>query len=91
MVMLAPLLAPVVIKLGIDPIHFAIVMVVSLMMAMITPPVGSVMYVVCHYTGISIGQFTKEMIPFYIVLFLVIIMLMLFPQICLFLPNLLIK
>jgi tripartite ATP-independent transporter DctM subunit len=91
MVMLAPLLAPAVVQLGIDPVHFAIVMVVCLMLAMITPPVGSIMYVVCHYTGITIGQFTKEMIPFYLILLTVIITLMLFPRLCLFLPNLLIK
>lgn len=91
MVMLAPLIAPIMIGLGVDPVHFGVVMVVTLMMAMITPPVGSIMYVTCLYSGISIPKYIKEMIPFYLVLSVVIIVLMLFPKIVLILPNLVIK
>ena len=88
MVIVIPTVMPIVIKIGLDPVHFGVVAVLSLMIAMITPPVGSIMYIICDYTNISIFQYIKEMIPFYIVLFGTIILVMFFPQIVLFLPNL---
>jgi len=88
MVIVIPVVMPIIIKIGVDPVHFGVVAVLALMIAMITPPVGSIMYIICDYTNISIFQYIKEMIPFYIVLFGTIILVMFFPKIVLFLPNL---
>ena len=89
MIILAPLLIPAALKLGIDPLHLGIVMVVNIMIGGVTPPFGSMMFLTCSLLEIRIQDFIKEVIPFIIALLVVLILLTYFPQISLFLPNLL--
>ncbi len=84
-----PILMPIITKVGIDPIHFGIVMILNLMIGLLTPPVGMSLYTVANIGKISIERLIKELIPFYVILLGVLLLLTLYPQIILLLPNLL--
>ena len=88
LILLTPILVPVITEVGIDPVHFGIVMVFNLTVAGVTPPLGTLMFTTCSITGVSIARFIKASIPFYIVLFAMLIVLTYVPQLSLWLPNL---
>lgn len=88
LILLTPILVPVVVKLGVDPVHFGIVMVFNLTIAGVTPPLGTLMFTTCLITGTPIGKFIRASLPFYIVLFGMLIVLTYVPQLSLWLPNL---
>lgn len=85
-VIMAPILTPVAIQFGIDPIHFGIIMIVNLAVGMVTPPVGVNLFVACHIAGLRIEQILKSMLPFYLVLLIDILLITYLPQITLWLP-----
>ena len=60
MIVLVPLLMPVVLKLGIDPVHFGIVMILNLAIGCLTPPVGTVMLLVCNLSKVSVADFMRQ-------------------------------
>jgi len=88
-VITAPILTPVAIQFGIDPIHFGMIMIVNLAVGMVTPPVGVNLFVACQIAGIRIEQILKSMLPFYVVLLLDILIVTYWPQLSLWLPSLL--
>ncbi|SNS60493.1 TRAP transporter large permease [Antarctobacter heliothermus] len=88
LILLTPILVPVITKLGVDPVHFGIVMVFNLTIAGVTPPLGTLMFTTCMITGTPIGKFIRASLPFYIVLFGMLIVLTYVPQLSLWLPNL---
>lgn len=88
LILLTPILVPVITKVGIDPVHFGIVMVFNLTVAGVTPPLGTLMFTTCAITGVSIANFIKASLPFYIVLFGMLLFLTYVPQLSLWLPNL---
>ena len=88
-IILAPILTPVALKLGIDPIHFGIIMIVNLAVGMTTPPVGVNLFVACQVAGLRIEQILKSMLPFYGVLLLDIAIITYLPQLTLWLPAVL--
>ncbi len=90
-ILLTPILVPVIMKVGIDPVHFGIVMVFNLTVAGVTPPLGTLMFTTCAITGVSIAKFIKASVPFYIVLFGMLMVLTFVPQLSLWLPNASIK
>ena len=85
---LTPILMPVVKSAGIDPVHFGLVMVLNLMIGLLTPPVGMVLYTVANVGAISVERLLKELVPLYIPLLLVLALITLFPSTVLVLPNL---
>ncbi|MCT1496329.1 TRAP transporter large permease [Citrobacter freundii] len=85
---LMPVLLPVTNALGIDPVHFGMIMLVNLGIGLITPPVGSVLFVASAVSKQKIEQVVKAMLPFYLVLFLVLMLVTYIPAISLFLPKL---
>ncbi len=87
-IVLTPILVPVVLQFGIDPVHFGVLMVFSLIIGGATPPVGVLMFIAQDIAKISHGQMVKAMLPFYVPLFLALTLLVLFPGISLLLPNL---
>jgi tripartite ATP-independent transporter DctM subunit len=87
LVLMTPILAPVVIDLGIDPIHFGIVFVLATMIGLITPPVGISMFITCQIAGVTTGQFTRAVIRPFIALILVVVVIALVPELVLWLPN----
>ncbi len=64
LLILAPILAPLAIQLGVHPLHFAIVMVVALNIGLMTPPLGACLFVVCGVTGLPLEKVAKEIVPF---------------------------
>ncbi|MFA1820154.1 TRAP transporter large permease [Virgibacillus oceani] len=88
-VIMAPILTPVAMSFGVDPIHFGIIMIVNLAMGMVTPPIGVNLFVSSQIAGIRIEQMLKPLLPFYAVLILSILLITYLPQISLWLPNLL--
>jgi tripartite ATP-independent transporter DctM subunit len=85
---LTPIFLPIVLGLGFDPVHFGILFMIIVTMGGMTPPVGVAMYTTCSILGCSIGEYTRESIIFIVAVVLLLIILALFPQIVLFLPNL---
>ncbi|MFY0647622.1 TRAP transporter large permease [Sulfitobacter geojensis] len=88
LILLTPILVPVIVKVGIDPVHFGIVMVFNLTVAGVTPPLGTLMFTTCAITGVPIAQFIKAALPFYITLFGMLFVLTFVPQLSLWLPSL---
>lgn len=86
--LLTPLLVPVVVKFGIDPIHFGVIMIFNLMIGLITPPVGTVLFTIQKITKQPYGALVRAIIPFYIPLFMVLLIITYFPALVMFLPNL---
>lgn len=85
---LTPLLLPVVKVLGVDPIHFGIVMIVCSSMGFLTPPVGVNLFVGCSIANISIEKLSVAIIPFLFTMILALLALTFIPQISLWLPGL---
>jgi TRAP-type C4-dicarboxylate transport system permease large subunit len=83
-----PILMPVMQDIGIDPVHFGIIMTINLCVGICTPPVGSALFVGCSISGVSIGQVMKPILPFYLVLIAIVLLVTFVPQISLFLPQL---
>ena len=88
LVVLAPILLPVAKAIGIDPIHFGLIMVVTLTFGGCTPPVGSMLFVVNSITKMGFARLTKAMLPLYIPLVGAILLITFIPQLSLFLPAL---
>lgn len=80
-----PIFLPIIIALDIDVIHFAIIMVVNMELGMITPPVGLNLFVVSGITGKKVEEVIKGVVPFYAIFVIVLILIILFPQISLYL------
>ena len=89
LVIVAPLVFPIAIELGIDPIHLGIIMVVNMEIGMITPPVGLNLFVTSGVAGMPMMAVVKAALPFLAVLFLFLIIVTYVPWISTFLPTLL--
>ena len=89
LIIIAPLLVPVVTKLGVDPIHFGLIAIVNIMIGGITPPFGSMMFTCCSMTDCKLEDFIRESIPFIIAMLISLLLITYIPQISLLLPNLL--
>ena len=87
LILLAPILVPVITKVGIDPVHFGLVMVVNLTIGGVTPPVGTLMYTTCSILNVRLQRFTVEGMPLILALVAVLMLISFFPQLVLFLPN----
>ncbi|MEK6198294.1 MAG: TRAP transporter large permease subunit [Desulfobacterales bacterium] len=86
---LAPIFFPIAVALGIDPIHFGIIMTLNMEVGMITPPVGLNLYVASGLSGLSLEEVTKASLPWMAVMIVALIMVTYIPWISLFLVNLL--
>ncbi len=84
---LTPILLPIASSLGIDPVHFGLIMVLNLMIGLITPPVGMVLYAVQRVAGISFEDLVKAVAIYYIPLLLVLLLITLFPPLVTWLPS----
>ncbi|MCB2357470.1 TRAP transporter large permease [Clostridium estertheticum] len=82
-----PILLPVVVKFGMDPIQFGIILMLNLGIGLLTPPVGSTLFVGCSIGNISIEKVTKALLPFYGVMIAVLLVLTFVPGLSLMLPH----
>ncbi|WP_294148586.1 TRAP transporter large permease [uncultured Clostridium sp.] len=90
-VILAPILAPIGIELGIDPLIVGMVFCLSLIIGVVTPPFGVNLFTVASTTGLSFRKVVSGAAPFILSLIVVVFVIAIFPQILMFLPNLLMK
>jgi tripartite ATP-independent transporter DctM subunit len=84
---MTPILLPVVTSIGVDPVHFGMIMLVNLGIGLITPPVGAVLFVGAAVGKVTIESTIKALLPFYAALFLVLIAVTYIPAISLWLPS----
>jgi len=85
---MVPLLLPVATMLGIDPIHFGVIITINMELGMLTPPVGLNLFVASGITRLSIKEVVKAVIPWFFVIFVGLMFITYIPQISLWLPNL---
>jgi len=88
-IVLTPIFLPVVMKLGVDPIHFGVLFVVTAEIGFLTPPFGANLFVGMKIANISLETISKSVLPYIITYIIVLVILVLFPEISLFLPRLL--
>jgi TRAP-type C4-dicarboxylate transport system permease large subunit len=84
---LVPVLMPVVLQLGIDPVHFGLVMVLNLMIGLLHPPMGMVLFVLARVAGLSVEKTTMAILPWLVPLLLSLVLITYVPQISLWLPH----
>ena len=89
LLILAPILHPIAVNLGVHPLHFAIIMVVTLNLGLMTPPLGACLFVVCGITNLTIEQVTREILPFIIMEVIVLFLITFIPTISMSVPKLL--
>ena len=87
LLIVAPVVFPIAIELGIDPIHLGIIMVVNMEIGMITPPIGLNLFVTSGITGMSLAQVVKAALPFMAVLFVFLILVTYVPWLSTWLPT----
>lgn len=88
LIIVVPVLVPVFAALGLDPVHMGVMVVMNLMIGMVTPPFGLVMYVVCNILKVTITDFTRELWPFLLALVAILLTITYVPELVLFLPKL---
>ena len=86
-IVLVPILAPVALKLGIDPLHFATVVVVNLCLGLLTPPMGVVLFVVCGIAKITLEEITKAVWPFMLAILIILFLITYIPSLTLVIPR----
>ncbi len=87
-IILTPILLPVVVAVGVDPVHFGIVMIVNLAIGLVTPPVGVNLFVGARVGGSTLEAVSKGSIPFLIAMFIILLLVTYVPWLSLFLPEL---
>jgi tripartite ATP-independent transporter DctM subunit len=87
-IMLTPIFLPLIESLGGDPVHFGIVFIIAATIGNFTPPVGAAMYAVCSILRTSVGEYTRESVPFFLAVSIVTLALVFLPELVLFVPNL---
>ncbi|MDF1618569.1 TRAP transporter large permease [Petrocella sp. FN5] len=88
LIIVAPLLVPVVVGLGVDPVHFGMIMIVNIMIGGVTPPFGTMMFTTCSITNTPVPDFVREVFPMIIALLIALLIITFFPGLVMFLPNL---
>ncbi len=82
-----PILLPVMLQIGVDPVHFGIIMVLNLMIGLVTPPVGMCLFAVSSVSNVPISDMVREMWPYLIALFAVLLLVTFVPETVLWLPH----
>ena len=82
-----PILLPVMLKLGVDPVHFGMIMLLNLGIGLCHPPVGATLIVGCAVGKVTIEQVMRKIWPFYAVMFMVLMVVTYLPEVSLWLPR----
>ncbi len=87
LIILVPILLPAVVQVGVNPVHFGVLMVFVLAIGLATPPVGVTLFIACSISGETIHNVSKTVLPFVGIMFVIALLIALFPDIVLFLPE----
>jgi len=82
-----PIFLPIVTSLGMNPIHFGIIMILNLCIGLCTPPVGSVLFVGCSVANLKIQQVVKPLLPLFLAMIVILLVITYFPELTLWLPR----
>ena len=82
-----PTLLPLVLQLGIDPVHFGLVVIINLLIGATTPPFGVLLFIVQDIARVSFGAIVRAMLPFYLPLLAALVIVTYWPSLALWLPN----
>ncbi|MEM6328169.1 MAG: TRAP transporter large permease subunit, partial [Bacteroidota bacterium] len=82
-----PIFLPVAVSLGIDPLHFGILMVLNLCIGLCTPPVGTVLFAGCGVAGVPVSRIARPLLPLYIAMLIALVVVVLFPSLTVALPK----
>jgi tripartite ATP-independent transporter DctM subunit len=88
LILMTPILLPLMISLGIDPVHFGVIIVLNLMIGVATPPIGMSLFVVSHVARTPVESVMRAVLPFLIPLIIVLLLVTYVPSLSLFLPSL---
>jgi tripartite ATP-independent transporter DctM subunit len=88
---LVPVLLPIAVEVGVDPVHFGVIMVLNLMIGLLTPPVGMVLYVLSRVAKVPFERCASATMPFLIPLVIVLLLITFIPQISMWLPTVLMR
>jgi len=87
-----PIFLPIAVtQLGMDPIHFGIMMVLNLSVGLCTPPVGSVLFIGCSVANIKIEKVVRPLLPLFVVMIIVLLLVAYIPELSMWLPGIMIK
>ena len=89
LLIIVPIFIPTVHALGIDPVHFGVIVVVNAMIGLITPPYGLLLFIVANITKQPLGAIVKDMVPFIFALIVALAVITFVPDFVLFIPRLL--
>jgi C4-dicarboxylate transporter DctM subunit len=87
LIILTPVFLPVIQKLGIDPVHFGVVMVTALAIGMLTPPLGICLFISCNIAHIQLSEIIRFIIPFLIIMALLLVLITYVPELVMFIPE----
>ena len=88
LILVTPVVVPAVVAVGIDPVHFGMVMIVNMMIGLLTPPVGMALFIVSNISGAPVAAVAHECLPFIAGFLLVLVLITFVPQLVLWLPDL---
>ena len=83
-----PILLPIAVHLGIDPIHFGMIMIFNLCIGICTPPVGAALFVGCSVSGVKLGKVVPKLLPLFLIMILTLGIVTAIPELSLWLPRL---
>lgn len=87
MIILTPVLAPIAVGMGVDPVHFGLIIVLNVTIGSITPPLGSTLYTVTAITGVKMGELIRAFLPLYLTMFGVLMLVTYVPAVVTWLPS----
>jgi C4-dicarboxylate transporter DctM subunit len=90
-ILLSPILVPIIKQTGIDPVHFGVVFTLNMMIATITPPVGICGLIASQIAGVSMRDFTREVLPYVVAMIAFLFLILFVPPLATFLPNMVFK
>jgi tripartite ATP-independent transporter DctM subunit len=88
MLIFFPVLLPIAVQLGVDPTHFGVIVVLNLMIGLLTPPIGVLLFVQTRIAGVEFGELLGELWPYILALISVLLLITYVPQLVLWIPNL---
>jgi len=88
LIIVTPMLLSLGARIGLDPIHLGVIVVLNLMIGLLTPPVGMVLFAVAEVAKIKFDEMVKAIIPFYIPILFTLFLVTYVPWLCVFIPNL---
>jgi tripartite ATP-independent transporter DctM subunit len=91
LLILVPVLLPIALQIGVDPIHFGMILIFNLLIATVSPPMGVVLFAVANFARLSMGEIVRALLPFFIPLAATLLLITYVPAVTLWLPNALLK